>query len=311
MYPDPHHGEVFVTGDFNGWSAPGFPMQRIEGGWRGEVPDFPQGEFAYKFVVDGHWIADPFNAMTVDDGIGGENSIITHRVNRGSLFHFNFYSPAIDDYRGYVIYLPPGYFLSEDHYSTIYLLHGALDWEYTWAHKGYVHFTMDQLRSQGKAGEMIIVMPKENGEFHGGDNRFADYIYRDLVGHVDFEFKTIAHPKHRAIDGLSTGGFASIVLGSGHPYVFSSVGAMSGSYDQRVFDSIRHNAEAIKKYDVRFHISCGHGDASADVSRALAEAIRSEGIYVEYYQNPGPHDWEFWGPAIAGNLEFHWWSFQR
>lgn len=311
MYPDSRPQQVFVTGDFNGWDTPGLPLHRVEGGWKGEFPNFPVGEYGYKFVADGHWVTDPHNVLTQQEGGGSENSVINHRVNKGSVYHFDFYTPSVDENRGYVIYLPPGYFLSDDHYSTLYLLHGALDWEYTWVHRGLIHYTLDHLRTSGKLGEMIVVMPRENGEFFRGDDRFADYIHRDLVGHIDMEFKTIAHPKHRGIDGLSTGAFSSLVLGAGNPYLFTSIAGLSGSYDRRVFETIRHNVGEIRKYDSRFMISCGQGDPSCGLSRALADTIRGEGIYVEYYENPGPHDWEFWGPAIAGNLQFHWWSFQR
>ncbi len=307
FYPDPHPEKVFVTGSFNGWDTPGVPMERFEGGWIAEVPNVHQGEVQYKFVADGHWVNDPHNVSVSGDN----NSVINHRINKGNVYHFDFYSPAIDDYRGYVIYLPPGYFLSEEHYSTVYLLHGALDWEYTWVHRGLIHFTLDHLHNSGKIGEMIVVMPKENGEFYRGDGRFADYIARDIVSHIDVEFRSIPHPKHRAIDGLSTGAFSSTVLGAGRPHIFSSVGAMSGCYDRRVFEAVRHNAEAVRRYNLRFHVSCGQGDPSVEVSRALAETLNSEGIDVEYYENPGPHDWEFWGPSIAGNLQFHWWNFQR
>lgn len=271
MYPDPRPFRVYVTGSFNGWDTPGIPLYRIEGGWKCEVPNFPQGEYFYKFIADGTWVTDPVNVLTRSDESGRENSLLTHRMNKGTLSHFTFYSPAINEHRGYVIYLPPSYFLSdEERYSTVYLLHGALDWEYTWVHKGLIHYTLDHLHATGKIGEMIVVMPRENGEFFRGDGRFGEYLSKDLPGHIDVEFRTIPHPGYRAIDGLSTGAFSSVIIGAQKPYHFSSVGGMSGCYDRRVFEAIRHNAEAIRKYKVRFHISCGQGDPSMETSRAIA-----------------------------------------
>lgn len=310
-YPDPRPEEVYVTGSFCGWKTPGFPLHRVENFFAGEVPNFPQGEYEYKFIVDGNWVNDPHNVITAFDSSGNENSVIYHRANKGFLYHFDFYSPAIDENRGYVIYLPPGYFISGERYSTIYLFHGALDWEYTWAHRGLIHLRLDNLRYSGRVGEMIVVMPRENGDLFRGDRRFEKYVLEDLLGHIDFEYRTIKHQKHRAIDGLSTGGFNSFLLGAGRPDLFCSIGAMSGSYDRRIFEVIRRNADEIIKNRLRFHVSCGQGDVSMELSRSLATLLRSEGIYVEYYENPGSHDWEFWGPAATGNLQFHWWSFNR
>ncbi|MCD4783544.1 MAG: hypothetical protein K8T10_06910 [Candidatus Eremiobacteraeota bacterium] len=306
-YPDPRPDSVLAIGDFNGWRYPGIPMNRINNGWQVEIPGIPVGELRYKFIVDGNWVSDPNNVIKNDDG----NSIVYNRLGRGNVYHFNFWAPSIKKDRGYSIYLPPGYFHSDNHYSTIYLLHGLLDWEYTWVQRGFVHHTLDRLLREGKMGEVIVVMPRENGEFFKGEGMYADYIFRDLVGHIDMEFKTIAHPGHRAIDGLSTGGFASTVIGSSHPHIFSSIGGMSGSYDHRTFDSIKNHVDAIKRYNARFYISCGEGDPSCGISGDLAEMIRSLGFECEFYANPGPHDWEFWGPNVAGNIEFHWLSFQK
>ena len=310
-YPDERPHQVFAIGDFNGWRTPGLPLQRIPGGWQGEYQGIPRGEFNYKFIVDGNWIPDPSNVLRKPDGHGSENSILYHGINKGMVYHFEFYSPSIEQTRGYCIYLPPGYFYSDRRFNTIYLLHGALDWEYTWVHRGFVNKTLDHLRSAGSIGDMIVVMPRENGEFFRGDGRFADYIFQDLLGHIDFEFKTIPDQKHRAIDGLSTGGYSSLVLGSGHPDLYSSVGAMSGSYDGRTVNAIKYNAGRMRDHGLRFYISCGLGDPSYELSGQMAEILRNQGLECEFQANPGPHDWEFWGPSVAGNLQFHWWSFQR
>lgn len=310
-YGNPNASSVFVVGDFNGWKPPGIKMERVDCGWTTQAPGIPIGEYSYKFIVDGGWDIDPNNVMKDGGSYGSENSILFHRIGRGNIYHFEFHSPSINQLRGYTIYLPPGYFYDSKRYSTVYLMHGLLDWEYTWVHRGFLHHTMDQLIKNGKVGEMIVVMPRENGEFFKGNGMFADYIFQDLVGHIDMEFRTIARREHRAIDGLSTGGFSSIVIGASHSDVFSSIGGMSGSYDQRTFDAIEYNLDALKESHPRFYISCGQSDPSCGVSGDLAQAIRSNGLECEFYANPGPHDWEFWGPSVAGNLEFHWWSFQK
>ncbi len=310
-YPDERPSQVFAIGDFNGWRQPGVPLHRIRGGWYGEYEGIGRGEYGYKLIVDGHWTADPSNVLRKSDGHGSENSILSHGGDRGSVYHFEFFSPSINETRGYCIYLPPSYFYTENRFSTIYLLHGALDWEYTWVHRGYVNQTLDQLRRAGSIGDMIVVMPKENGEYFKGDDHFASYIFNDLRGHIDFEFKTIPHQQHRALDGLSTGGYSSLVIGANHPEIFSSIGAMSGSYDGRTVNTLKYNADRMRAFNQRYYISCGLGDPSYELSGQMAQIVKGLGLECEFHANPGPHDWEFWGPSVAGNLQFHWWSFQR
>jgi hypothetical protein len=46
--------------------------------------ELPAGTYAYKFVVNGYWYADPKNSSTVDDGFGGVNSSFTVTAGGGS-----------------------------------------------------------------------------------------------------------------------------------------------------------------------------------------------------------------------------------
>ena len=71
---------VYLTGDFVQWAAQ--PPAAVaftlgsDGAWTVAYP-FHQGTFQYKFIVDGTWITDPTNPMTVDDGMGHTNSVYT------------------------------------------------------------------------------------------------------------------------------------------------------------------------------------------------------------------------------------------
>ena len=76
------HGSVHVAGDFNGWpgtvAAGGWPMA-YDGGtglWTLQR-DLGEGSHLYKFVLDETtWIADARNPDSVDDGFGGQNSVL-------------------------------------------------------------------------------------------------------------------------------------------------------------------------------------------------------------------------------------------
>jgi hypothetical protein len=50
--------EVYLIGDFNNWDMYGLPMYSTDTGWEIRL-DLPPGKHYYKFIVDGHWTADP------------------------------------------------------------------------------------------------------------------------------------------------------------------------------------------------------------------------------------------------------------
>lgn len=77
------HGQaasVWLTGDFVAWGVDTSHgaealVHGIDGGWTG-THVFDVGTYQYKFIVDGtQWIPDPTNQNTVDDGVGGVNSV--------------------------------------------------------------------------------------------------------------------------------------------------------------------------------------------------------------------------------------------
>jgi enterochelin esterase-like enzyme len=232
---------------------------------------------------------------------------LLHRgEQRGSVHHLRFHSPALDEAREYVVYLPPGYGASSRRFPVLYLLHGALDWERTWLEKGDLARTADRLRAEGTIGDLIIVMPRENGALYHGDGRVADYLARDVVGHVDHEFRTIADRRHRALDGLSTGGFTSIVLGAERNEAWRSIGSMSGSLDGRTFEAVRAHAAAMREGGQRYRISCGLEEPGVETCRALGREIGQRGVGVEHAEAHGVHDWPTWRAALPGHLQFHW-----
>lgn len=67
---------IVLAGDFNGWSRDATPLARgADGVWRTSLV-VPSGVWSYKFIVDGRWLPDPLNRERVDDGHGGENSVL-------------------------------------------------------------------------------------------------------------------------------------------------------------------------------------------------------------------------------------------
>jgi len=69
--------EVALVGDFNGWNPQAAPMRnRGDGWWETEVT-LPAGSHQYAYWVDGALVTPPEARVTVDDGFGGRNGLIT------------------------------------------------------------------------------------------------------------------------------------------------------------------------------------------------------------------------------------------
>ncbi len=73
----PQARSVALAGSFNGWRTDAVSMTRGAGGmWSVTIP-LAVGEHHYDFVVNGtQWVPDPTAHVQVDDGFGGQNSVI-------------------------------------------------------------------------------------------------------------------------------------------------------------------------------------------------------------------------------------------
>lgn len=77
QYAAPGAQRVCLAGSFNGWSDSSTPMTGPDaaGAFTLTLPLAP-GSYQYKFVADGQWKQDPTNPKGVDDGFGGQNSVV-------------------------------------------------------------------------------------------------------------------------------------------------------------------------------------------------------------------------------------------
>jgi putative tributyrin esterase len=112
---------------------------------------------------------------------------------------------------------------------VLYLLHGLTS--------NYTHWALMGVPEYAARYDMIVVMPDVGNSWYvnwaenleGQKNNWEDYIIKDVIGHVDKNYKTIAKREGRAINGLSMGGYGAFVIGLRHPEMFCSVGSHSGA----------------------------------------------------------------------------------
>jgi glycosidase len=91
--------QVFVAGSFNGWDPTAEKMSDEDGdGIYVLVKEMAPGEYHYKFVDNGNWLTDENAASFVDDGFGGQNSVLT--VTAGTPMIVGMYSKVPDGIEG-------------------------------------------------------------------------------------------------------------------------------------------------------------------------------------------------------------------
>jgi enterochelin esterase-like enzyme len=141
--------------------------------------------------------------------------------------------------RDVTVYLPPSYRTDPDRrYPMVYMLHGFTDndsqwfgWEEHWIN---LHQVIDAALADGRTKEMIVVMPNAYNLFKGsmysssvtiGD--WETFIARELVAHIDANYRTLADAQSRGLAGHSMGGYGTIRLGMKYPEVFSVIYMLS------------------------------------------------------------------------------------
>ena len=70
-------GQVYISGDFNGWQPVTLPMigSPKSGLWEKRLTLEP-GRYEYKFLVDGAWMHDPDARENVPNPYGSLNSVV-------------------------------------------------------------------------------------------------------------------------------------------------------------------------------------------------------------------------------------------
>lgn len=162
--------------------------------------------------------------------------------------------------RPVAVYLPPHYDpQGSSRYPVLYCLHGytgnvaglvaARPWELNVVQR------MDALIARQEMEPALLVLvdgfsrlggSQYVNSIHNGD--YATYVVRDVIGHVDREYRTAASEGGRAVLGKSSGGFGALHLCMRYPGVFAAFASHSGdSYFRyahtRAFPTVQRTLE--------------------------------------------------------------------
>lgn len=193
------------------------------------------------------------------------------------------YSHVFAETRNYRIFLPPGYFVNtKKRYPVIYFFHG---WsERYFGVTGTAGYDKgdenkgDNIEAYVATHDVIVVKPD-------GFNAYEDEVYKlqpynvdpaetfrqfpiyfpEFVQYIDNNYKTIADRTHRAVSGLSMGGFMTFLIAGKYPQLVCAAGNFCGSYEFFVgppkFPVEYRNIDVYKNYaGVNLRLNYGNKD---------------------------------------------------
>ena len=216
-------------------------------------------------------------------------------------------------------------------YSVVYLLHGLTGHFDNWTDK-------TKLAEYASKHNFIIVTPEgDNGWYTDSvsvpNDKYESYIVKELIPQIDKTFRTIPDRDHRAIAGLSMGGYGAVKFGIKYPEMFSLAGSFSGAlgaagYSEanasrigKAMDAIYGpvESEARKANDIFrmikeispekmkampfLYIDCGTEDFLFKNNQDFVTLLVEKKLPHEFRQLPGGHNWVFWNLQVKEFLE--------
>ena len=256
----------------------------------------PMGGFQMPQVENVNF--DPY--VPAPEGFDVERPDIPH----GILETVEYKSKTVGTVRKATVYLPPKFDAAKK-YPVLYLLHGIGGDEREWL-QGVPNVILDNLIADGKAAEMIIVMPngraQENdraeGNVYAGFQAFANFEYdliNDLIPFIEGKYNVYPDKMHRAVAGLSMGGGQSLNFGLAHMDVFAYVGGFSSAPNTKMPEELIPDVEKTKAENTLLWMVCGNQDNLMYNSARLKAFCDGHGVPCTLIEYPGgKHDFVVW-----------------
>ena len=225
-------------------------------------------------------------------------------IAHGTLELVEYNSTTVGTVRKATVYLPPQYDPARK-YPVLYLLHGIGGDEREWL-QGVPQVILDNLIAEGKAAEMIIVMPngraqkndRAEGNVYASAPAFAAFendLLTDLIPFVEGKYNVYTDKMHRALAGLSMGGGQSLNFGLAHMDVFAYVGGFSSAPNTNAPEVLIPDVEKTKAENALLWMVCGSKDGLMFSSARLKAFCDKNGVPCTLIEYPeGEHDFVVW-----------------
>ena len=226
---------------------------------------------------------------------------------------------------GVAVYLPEGYATSEKDYPVLYLLHGSGDDETGWITKGKAKAILDSLINNKLCQQMIVVMPngylEQTGKYYTAESRLwmestFEENFSQLIAWTEAHFRTYTDKQHRAIAGLSMGGFHTMHTAALLNQSFDYVGIFSALYvphtkqphSERIIEmsalalsdkpAYQQTEELLAQQFANppqlYWIACGVEDFLYEDNVIYRQYLDEKQYPYEYHESAGGHSWENW-----------------
>ena len=187
-----------------------------------------------------------------------------------ALTHATFLSPSMSVDVGYCILLPPSYETpgSEKRYPVVYYLHGGRPGSERKSVRlaGTIY---DAMKGPDAIAESIYVFVNGGPVSHYNlpdrpEAQGADVFIKELIPHIDANYRTIADRRARGIEGFSQGGRGTMRLSLRHAALFCSAAPGGGGYEteRRISESGGYESDTLK---------FAEGDNVYDLARRYAD----------------------------------------
>ena len=249
----------------------------------------------------------------------------------------------------YCVYLPASYDAGAgehpaETYPVLYFLHGLGDNERTLFNSG--GFTiLDDLQRQHKIGEFLIAAPEGGRTFYinsaNGKVLYSKFFMQEFLPFIESKYRIEKGKGHRAISGISMGGYGALRFAFAYPEMFGAVSAQSAAlitqspqeldlamqsgypltnsiatvfgdpinvqhwHNNNPFVLAETNREGLRR--VAIYFNCGKNDnyGFEKGAAALNAQLNREGIKHEYHLYPGDHGFAYFMSHFPEVMEFH------
>jgi S-formylglutathione hydrolase FrmB len=240
----------------------------------------------------------------------------------------------------YCVVLPPSFDADKTRqFSILYFLHGLGDNEQFFVHSGAWNLAED-MHEKGELKEFLIATPDGDASFYinskDGQERYEDFLLQEFFPFIEKRFRVAPGRGHRAIAGISMGGYGALHLAFRHPQLFISVsahsaalieklpsflGATPNSRRSRVLGQVfgsppdpafwERNSPIVLAgtahlAGLKIYFDCGDQDdfGFEAGATALDKVLTSRHIPHEFHIYPGRHDPTYFGEHLPASLAF-------
>jgi putative tributyrin esterase len=216
---------------------------------------------------------------------------------------------------------------------VLYLLHGGGGGFRDWSN-------YSDVAGYAQRG-LILVMPEGNSSYYTNaadrpQDRYEEYVVHDLIADVEQRLPAASDRAHRAIAGVSMGGFGAVVLALKHPDLFVFAGGLSSALDvpsrpfsiRRIGQYRQHSSifgpwgsqsrrasdpfALVRSVDPAhapyLFLTCGDLEGLLPTNRRFAAMLQARHFSYEFHTVSGSHDWNQWNrnvPALMKSVMDH------